>query len=124
MDLRLRRFWIVAGWVLVLVVIYLSVAPAPIDPVADESDKISHVLAYSALMAWFANLYNERSPRGMFAAGFVVMGIALEFVQGWTGDRSFEVADMVANAAGVAAGWALAPPRLPNVLWEVERVFW
>jgi VanZ family protein len=124
MDLRLRRFWIVAGWVLVLVVIYLSVAPVPIDPGVDEGDKISHVLAYAALMGWFASLYDGPSPRGMYATGFVAMGIALEFVQGWTGARSFESADMAANAMGVVAGWTLAPPRLPNVLQKVERVFW
>jgi hypothetical protein len=29
---------------------------------------------------------------------------------------------MAANAAGVACGWLLAPPRLPNVLRIVERI--
>jgi glycopeptide antibiotics resistance protein len=33
------------------------------------------------------------------------MGIALEFLQGMTDTRSFEVLDMVANAVGVALGW-------------------
>ena len=32
------------------------------------------------------------------------------------GDKTFEVADRVANAIGVAAGWLFAPPRLPNYL--------
>jgi glycopeptide antibiotics resistance protein len=42
------------------------------------------------------------------------MGVALEFAQGATGYRSFEVLDMAANAAGVALGWGLALllPRL------------
>jgi VanZ family protein len=42
------------------------------------------------------------------------MGIAIEFVQGATGYRSFEVMDMVADAIGVLLGWAaaLALPRL------------
>ena len=36
------------------------------------------------------------------------MGIALEFVQGWLGYRSFEVADMVANTIGVLLGLVIA----------------
>jgi hypothetical protein len=51
----------------------------------------------------------------------VALGIALEFVQGWTDYRTFEVADMVADALGVAVGWALAPPRLPNFLQLIEK---
>jgi hypothetical protein len=59
----------------------------------------------------------------MFAAGFVARGMALECIQGWTGYRIFEVADMGADAAGVAAGWAFAPLRIPNVLKGVEKFF-
>jgi hypothetical protein len=36
------------------------------------------------------------------------LGIALEFVQRGLGYRSFEIADMVADAVGVAAGYGLA----------------
>ena len=49
--------------------------------------------------------------------GFVGMGIALEFVQGALGYRSFELADMAANTLGVAAGWIAAqlmPARPPR----------
>jgi hypothetical protein len=43
-------------------------------------------------------------------------------VQRWTGYRTFDVWDMAADAAGVAIGWLLAPPRLPNVLCGVESL--
>jgi hypothetical protein len=36
------------------------------------------------------------------------MGVALDVLQGQTGYRSFELADMAANALGVAAGAAAA----------------
>ena len=39
---------------------------------------------------------------------FIAMGIALEFVQGSLGYRSFEVADMLVNATGVLLSWGLA----------------
>lgn len=120
---RVRPFWLVLGWMLVLLVIYLSLTPSPITLPIREGDKFSHALAYFALMSWFANLYPGLSVRARFAAGFIAMGVILEFVQLWTGYRSFEVADMAAGAIGVAAGWISAPPRLPNYLSFAER-FW
>jgi glycopeptide antibiotics resistance protein len=59
-------------------------------------------------MFWFCGLYRPLRVRAFYAAGFIAMGIALEFVQGWLGYRSFEVADMVANTAGVGLGWSVA----------------
>ena len=116
LDLRARSLWLVPGWALVLCIVFLSVAPISIETGVEQGDKLSHAFAYGTLMVWFANLYGRLTGRRMFAAGFVTRGIALEFLQGWTGYRAFEVADMGADAAGVAAGWACAPPRMPNVL--------
>jgi len=74
----------------------------------DQGDKLEHLLAYGTLMFWFCVLYRPLRVRAFYAAGFIAMGIALEFVQRWLGYRSFEVADMVANAAGVGLGWGAA----------------
>jgi len=74
----------------------------------DQGDKVEHLLAYGTLTFWFCVLYRPLRVRAFYAAGFIAMGIALEFVQGWLGYRSFEVADMVANAVGVILGWTLA----------------
>ena len=121
-ELRVRRLWLFLGWMLVLLVIYLSVTPVPIRVPVEQGDKLSHVLAYCVLMSWFANLYRVPARRAMFALGFVVLAIALEFVQRATGYRTFEIADMAAGAVGIAAGWLLAPPRLPNYLHWLEKV--
>ena len=123
LDLRARQLWLLIGWTLVFCVVYLSVAPVSIETGVEQGDKLLHAFAYGVLMVWFANLYETMTWRRMLAAAFVAMGIALEFIQGWTGYRNFEVADMLADAAGVAAGWALAPPRLPNFLRGIEKVF-
>src|SRR3954469_24817779 len=121
-ELRLRRYWLAVGWSLVLLIIYLSLTPEPVQLNVEQGDKYGHVLAYAALMSWFANIYDSRIRRLQFALGFVALGIALEFVQGWTGYRSFELADMAADAAGVAVGWVCADPRIPNYLRWTERV--
>lgn len=123
LDLRARQLWLLIGWTLVFFVVYLSVAPVSVETGVEQGDKLLHTFAYGVLMVWFANLYARLAWRRTFAAAFVAMGIALEFVQGWSGYRIFDVADVAANATGVAAGWALAPPRLPNFLRGIEKFF-
>ena len=97
--------------------------PSPVQLPLKGWDKFSHVIAYFVLMSWFANLYEVPAQRLQFALGFCAMGLALEFLQRWTGYRLFEVMDMLASTTGVAVGWVLAPPRLPNYLRLVETGF-
>jgi VanZ family protein len=118
-----RPYWLVLGWLLVLFVIYLSLTPEPMQVPGEQGDKFGHVFAYAALMSWFANLYELPARRLQFAIGFVALGVALEFVQRWTGYRSFDVADMAADAVGVAVGWLVAPPRILNYLHAIEKFF-
>ena len=108
---------------MVLVVICLSLTPTPVTLPTREGDKLSHALAYFVLMSWFANLYASESYRAEFAVGFIALGVVLEFLQLWTGYRSFELTDMIAGAIGVVIGWATAPPRLPNYLSLAEHLW-
>ena len=120
-GLRARPLWLLLGWTMVFLIVYLSLTPAPVELPLGQGDKIGHVLAYATLMSWFANLYEASVRRLTLALGFVALGVSLEFLQRWTGYRSFEVADMVAGAIGVAAGWILAPPRLSNYSRWLEK---
>ena len=100
----MRRTCVVLGWALVATVVYLSLTPSPPSIDVEQGDKLGHILAYGSLMFWFAQLYARTSVRVGSAVGFVALGIALEFVQAHVG-RDFEVADMAADAIGVALGW-------------------
>jgi len=125
--LRLTRtglagFWKAAGWLLVLAIIAFSLAPAPPHLNLEQGDKLGHLAAYGLVTLWFAQPYTGLRQRIWLAIGMVALGIALEYAQHATGYRSFEVADMVADALGVAIGWLAAPPRLPNFLdWVKNR---
>jgi len=120
--LRWSPLWLATGWLLVSSIVYLSLVPAPPSIDLPEGDKLEHVLAYAVLMFWFAQMYYRTRSRLLFAIGFVLLGVALEFLQGLTETRQFEIADMIADAAGVMLGWMIAPPRTGNVLWGFESL--
>ena len=120
--LRRRQLWLTVGWLLVTLVAYLSLSPTRIQLPVAHGDKFEHILAYAVLMSWFASLYAASAQRMLFAIVFVLFGISLEFTQGWTGYGTFDVADMVADAIGVAAGWLLSPPRIPHYLHLIEKI--
>jgi VanZ family protein len=105
---RRRPLWLTLGWAWAGAIVWLSLTPSP--PTVDfaESDKVGHFVAYGALMFWFSTLYLKRASRIAYAAGFIAMGIGLEFIQGWLGYRTYEVFDMLANTLGVLLGWAAA----------------
>jgi len=120
----MRSVWLTLGWGLVAAIIWLSLTPSPPKVDFEQSDKVGHFLAYGTLMFWFSQLYVARKTRLAYAAGFAAMGVALEFIQGWTGYRDFEVYDMVANGTGVVLGWtaALLLPRfLPGAGTDIAR---
>ena len=118
---RIAGYWKAAGWMLVLVIITVSLMPAPPDLGVDQGDKIGHFAAYGLTTLWFAQIYTARPERIRLVIGMVALGIALEYAQRATGYRSFEIADMLADATGVAIGWLAAPPRLPNLLSWMEK---
>jgi hypothetical protein len=66
-------------------------------------------------MFWFCQIYASQKARGFHGIAFLAMGVGLEVLQGQSGLREYDVVDMLANAAGVAAGW-LAARLLPRLL--------
>lgn len=120
--LRYRWLWLAIGWLLVVAVFVLSLIPKPPTLDVPDGDKIGHLLAYACLMFWFGQLYWQRKVRLRYALGFVLMGIVIEFLQAFTPARSFELADMAADAIGVALGYALALTPLQLLLQRVESL--
>jgi len=118
----LRRVWAGIGWFGVALLIYLSLTPNPPEIPVEQGDKLGHVMAYAVSMLWWAQLYFARK-RWRAAVGLLALGVGLEYVQGWTGYRTFDYVDMATNLVGIAIGWLLAPPRLPSLLALSGRWF-
>jgi glycopeptide antibiotics resistance protein len=121
-TLRLINLWRTIGAGLVLLVIYQSLNHHPIDVTVVEGNVLGHLIAYGTLMLWFSQLQMSLRGRIVCAAAFVLMGLGLEFAQGMTDYRTYDPFDAIANSCGVALGWLLAPPRLPNFLRVTERL--
>lgn len=120
--LHYLKIWKGLGWALVLSVIVLSLAPTPDVPVTfDMSDKLIHLAAYCVLMFWFGAIHLSTPARLKTGAALVFMGVLLEFAQGWTGYRSFQVPDMAANSLGVVLGFFLCRTSLSGVFSYIEK---
>ena len=120
-PLRFVRVWRTCGAALIVLVVYLSLTPDPVSVPGPNGDKVGHLLAYAVLMGWFAQIDRGRMERVLWAIFFVALGVGLEFVQGLTDYRTFDIFDMAGDAVGVAVGWLAAPPRVPKLLAWFEK---
>lgn len=117
--LALRPLWLAVGWGMVAAVVILSLVRLDVD-LSEGRDKWSHLLAYGAQMYWFCLLYDRQ---WRLAAWLVTLGVGLEVLQGFTGFRSYDVADMAANASGVLLGWLVGQTPLKRLLHWLEALY-
>ena len=117
---RYRRIWLLSGWGMVAAIIVLSLIPVEVD-LGEDRDKLAHFAAYGSLSFWFGMIFGGRGLQLGVAVAFAAMGVGLEFLQGLTDYRSFEVADMAANAVGAGLGWCLVQTPLKFALTLAER---
>jgi VanZ family protein len=120
--LKYHRLWLAAGGLMVGMVVYLSLTPQPPVPLTfDNADKFEHVLAYASLSYWFCQLYTTGWARLAVITALIGLGVGLEYVQGWTGYRTFDVMDMLADGTGVFAGGLLACTPVGRMLAFIEH---
>ena len=125
----LRAFnfpWLwVAGWLAMLALVATgSLMPSSglPDVAFPGADKLQHAVGYAAMSGYAVMLFATRRARWTAAAGLVAFGIGIELAQGaLTADRSPELADVIANAAGIAAGLLVARTRMALLLQRVDR---
>jgi hypothetical protein len=122
-ELKYLKIWLIVGWALVGLVIFVSVTPrAPEMLDLDGADKLLHVFAYGIMMLWFGFIYLPSRMYQNLGIILIAIGIALELIQGIIAHRSLSFLDMVANTVGVLLGWLLAKTRLSSTLNHVENI--
>ena len=95
------------AWVLVAAVVYLSLSTTILELPGDPGGRYTHVAAYAVLMFLFVYAYREARAAVLVAAALLAVGVGLEYLQGYTGYRNFDRADIVADAVGIGLGWLL-----------------
>jgi VanZ family protein len=113
---RRRGLWLALGWLGVLLVSILSLAPNPPGASLQGADKLGHLFAYGALMFWFVQAGAETRAS---ALGLLLLGALLEVLQGLSGYRESSFGDLIADGLGIGLGWLLAR-RFPHCLASIE----
>jgi len=107
LPLRYPWVWWVLGWLLIAGVVIGSLMPAFEIPHVLIRDKAMHAGAYCLLTIWFAGIYG-RHRHWLIGLLLFALGFALDLAQATTTTRSFDLADVAANAGGILLGLALA----------------
>ena len=76
-DLRFRKLWLAIGYLLIVLVIYLSLSSSPvtIDTNLPYEDKLFHFIAYFVLTFWFMQIYHIRHYVIAWVALFLCLGL-------------------------------------------------
>lgn len=129
LPLRHARRWRIASIVLLLLVLVLTLMPAvwmwpdkrQFVAWFIDVDKWLHAIAFVLLAIWFAGQYRPRSY-WRIGIGLVFFGVFIEACQRLVTYRSAEWFDIVADAAGIAVGLAVAMAGLGG--WSLRMENW
>lgn len=99
-----QRRW--AFWLCMAAVLALCLMPPAQHLPSTGWDKANHALAFAVLAVLGLAAYCGRTARVLL--GLLAFGGAIEVLQSLTGYRTAEWLDLLADAAGIAAGWQLA----------------
>jgi VanZ family protein len=104
------RWWWVLLWILIMIGTFwgelLPGSSVVLTLVGRISDKAVHFSSY-ALLAFIPAVGFRRPAGTTCAVAMFPAGVTLEFLQRTVPGRSFELADMAANTAGVLMGLAI-----------------
>lgn len=116
------RLWFLIAALLLLSIIGGSLWPFPPQMVYSFqfSDKLFHMTAYFILMFWYIQLTYSYWPRIAWAAGFIALGVGLEFLQGLSGFRLFDWYDASANSLGVLLALMVGFTRAEGLLKKMD----
>ncbi|KPQ26660.1 MAG: VanZ like family [Marinobacter excellens HL-55] len=101
--LRMRRLWQAALFISIAAILFLATTSASYPIPSSDNDKVNHIIAFIELtiltrLAW------PRLSALWFAPALLSFGLMLEAVQATLPYRHFSMADVLADAFGIAIG--------------------
>ena len=121
-NLHFPHLWQGIGWLMVVMVCWLSLTPNPPEPPDFLGwDKAQHSAAYAGLMYWFWQVFHRHWRWPVFLIG---LGAILEFLQGLTDHRTPDPFDMAANSMGVLIGLLLAKTLVVFRVELIDHLIW
>lgn len=114
----IERLWLGLGWLGLAIILWGTLTPEPPQLPQfgiPQFDKLEHFTAFLMLTSWFMAAFPGRKAALTIIVLCVLLGGAIELVQGWSGFRDAEWGDWAADCVGVAAG-AWYPARWLGVL--------
>ncbi|MAF82847.1 MAG: hypothetical protein CL797_01935 [Chromatiales bacterium] len=105
---------------LIGLVLYMTLMPDVPGPTL-LNDKLAHGIAFMALMVWFSGIIEMRFAP-LVAVALLCLGVLIELAQQQLSYRSAELADGLADMAGIVAGWSLAVIRLQHWAKWIESL--
>ena len=83
----------------------------------DYTDKVIHFFMYFFLVGWFSPLYPTWPRQLLIVLGAITLGFTLEFLQGMTDYRSFDLWDESANSLGAISALLISRYTFQS-LWK------
>lgn len=127
LPLRYTRHWRVAGIILLLLVLVATLMPAVWVSKTQyliwfvHVDKWLHGIIFVFLALWFSGQY-RRGSYWRIGVGLIAFGVLIEACQRLVTYRSAEWFDIVADAAGIGIGLAIALAGLGG--WSLRFEEW
>jgi VanZ family protein len=121
-ESTLRRLWIAVIAILVVLIVVASLTPSPVVLTESLSDKYAHFIAYFALSLSGSAI---AAPAGLWKVMLrcLLLGASLEIAQSLlTEHRTADIADLAANAAGIALAWLIAGQGRAG--WGLRAAAW
>jgi VanZ family protein len=106
--LRLRALWQFALLASIAAILFLATTAGPLPVLSAPSDKVNHLLAFLELTLLVRLGWPQLKPL-YFVPLLLGFGMLIEIVQATLPYRDFSLADVTADAAGIAAGMLIWP---------------
>lgn len=119
-DMNMHSLWLAVGWLGVVAALVFSLGPATPQGPGHHADKLVHFAGYAMLIYWWAQLYVTFPQRVRVGAALLMLGIVIEWLQGFTPSRELDVWDVLANTTGILFGGWIAY-RSANLLQLCAR---